>query len=69
MEPSKMNRILQGWRKTGYWLLSVAALTGGAYYMKSATFAEYRDGLVVLAGLVLAGHVYQQAKVTAGDPK
>ena len=50
---------LLGWRKTAYWLATLAALTLGAWRMHG-TFAEYRDGVIVLAGLVLGAHVAQQ---------
>jgi hypothetical protein len=50
---------VQGWRKTGYWLLSCTAITLGAWRMHG-TFTEYRDGMIALAGLVLTAHVVQQ---------
>lgn len=50
---------LLGWRKTGYWGLSVLVLIGGALQLH-ASFSEFRDGVVVLAGLVLGAHVGQQ---------
>ncbi len=61
MEAEKLNKMLQGWRKAGYWFVSLLAMTGGAWHMK-ATFTEYRDGVIVLASLILAGHLYQQVK-------
>ena len=50
---------LMGWRKTGYWLLTLTAMSIGAWKMHG-TFTEYRDGIITLAGFVLAAHVTQQ---------
>ena len=67
-----VSELLVGWRKTGYWMMSVLCLTVGAAKL-NATFVEYRDGLIVLAGLVLGVHAYQQIKQppekAAGGPR
>jgi hypothetical protein len=52
---------LQGWRKTGYWLMSNAFLIGGALHLKGS-FTEYRDGVLVLAAAVLTAHTVQEVK-------
>jgi glucose/arabinose dehydrogenase len=48
----------------------LVALTGMAFYLKP-TFAEYRDGVIVLLGLALGTHAYQtvaEAKAKATQP-
>jgi hypothetical protein len=62
---------LLGWRKTGYWAVSLLALIGGARQL-GANFTEFREGVLVLAGLALGAHVTQLAtskKPPAQDPQ
>ena len=63
---SDLNRLALGWRKTGYWLASNALMVWGAMHFKG-TFAEFRDGVLVLAAAVLGAHTWQNLKTPRAD--